>query len=274
MQQHQFKPNEMQHFHPSETGFNFLFFFFMGGECIGWLCKALSNGTVILHDLYSCHVLPFLMLDSVESLLLCIQITGLGCCTLVLKTGTRDRCRHPQLGPLTNAWVSETSLGEVCLSVWDKPGWSLPSLLPELVFPYPGSGDPQVHSQLCSARHEGLQDVVAIPDPGNGEPLQPPIVLLPKQSQALGWHSRGAGQADGQEGMSRRVCAKAAGCLQMLPAWTTPGITAPTGWSQRESPPCHTRRPKCCCFPWRRTLAQRPVVRLRLRDSAPDIKLF
>lgn len=91
--------------------------FFLWGECIGCLCKALSNGTVILHDLdlYSCQIFPFLMLDSVESLLLCIQITGLGLCTFVLKTDTQDRCRHPQLGPLSNAWVFETSLAAVCL---------------------------------------------------------------------------------------------------------------------------------------------------------------
>lgn len=166
------------------------------------------------------------MLDSVESLLHCIQITGWGFCTLVLRTGTQDRCRHPQLGPWTNVWVFETSLGGVCLPF-------------PMGFPYPGSGNPEVHSQLCSARHEGLQDVVAIPNPGNGEPLQPPKVLLPKQSQALGLHSRGAGQADGQEGMIRRVCAKGAGCLQMLPAWNTPGIIAPTGWSHhRGKAPC------------------------------------
>lgn len=71
-----------------------------------------------------------------------------------------------------------------------------------------------MHSQLGSARQEGLEDVVAVPDPGDGESLQPSIVLLPKQSQALGLRSGGAGQADGQEGMIRWGCAKAAGCLQ------------------------------------------------------------
>lgn len=89
-----------------------------------------------------------------------------------------------------------------------------------------------------------------------------------KAITSSGLHSRGAGQADGQEGMIRRVCAKAAPCIQMLP-----GITAPTGWSQRKSPLCHPRRPKCWSFPWKRThwhLCH--VVRLRLRDSAPDTK--
>lgn len=40
----------------------------------------------------------------------------------------------------------------------------------------------EMHSQLCSTCHDGVEDIVSIPNPGDGEPIQTTIVLLPKES--------------------------------------------------------------------------------------------
>lgn len=44
----------------------------------------------------------------------------------------------------------------------------------------------QMHSQLRSARHDGVEDIVSIPDPGDGEPVQTTVVLLPDEPHSLG----------------------------------------------------------------------------------------
>lgn len=106
-----------------------------------------------------------------------------------------------------------------------------------------------MHSQLGSARQEGLEDVVAVPDPGDGESLQPSIVLLPKQSQALGLRSGGAGQADGQEGMIRRGCAKAAGCLQCYLHGPHLELLLLQDGHGGKAPPCRTRNPSAAACP-------------------------
>lgn len=44
----------------------------------------------------------------------------------------------------------------------------------------------EMHSQLCSTCHDGVEDIVSIPNPGDGEPVQTTIVLLPKESHIPG----------------------------------------------------------------------------------------
>lgn len=43
-----------------------------------------------------------------------------------------------------------------------------------------------MHSQLRSARHDGVEDIVSIPDPGDGEPVQTTVVLLPDEPHSPG----------------------------------------------------------------------------------------
>lgn len=51
---------------------------------------------------------------------------------------------------------------------------------------YLGSCNAEMHSQLCSTCHDGVEDIVSIPNPGDGEPVQTTIVFLPKESHIPG----------------------------------------------------------------------------------------
>lgn len=147
---------------------------FVAGRRFWCLCNIFSNWMIILCNLQYSQEFPSVLLQlESELLLFCIKTSESWFWTLVLQADTRD-ASTASWGP----WEGSSWLR------WER--WSSPFFCPCMQLLYLGSCNVEMHSQLCSTCHDGVEDIVSIPNPGDGEPVQTTIVFLPKESHIPG----------------------------------------------------------------------------------------